>query len=299
MYTCWVVGDGALTARCCDILLRNDRALRGIVTDSEFVAEWARERDVATVSRADMMAELGRERFDYLLSIVNLRILREDALALPEKHAINFHDGPLPEYAGVHCTSWALLHGATEYGVTWHRISGGVDEGPILEQERFEVSGRETAYTLNAKCYDAAARSFERLDAALASGEAVERAQDLSKRNYFGMFQHPDSVLDFSQSASKLEALVRATELGGHPNLLGRAKVRLGDDYFVCEAAEAVPSVRAWNPGEVLEADEDGVLVAAGEGALRITSLSTLDGSPAPQLRIGQVFDSLDAEAAR
>ena len=44
MYSCWVVGDGALTARCCDILRENERSLLGVVTDSPMVADWGEQQ---------------------------------------------------------------------------------------------------------------------------------------------------------------------------------------------------------------------------------------------------------------
>ena len=311
MYSCWVVGDGALTARCCDILRESGRTLLGVVTDSPMVADWAKDRGVRAVDRKEMAAgALDGEPFDYLFSIVNMRILAPEILAAPRKGAINFHDGPLPEYAGVHCTSWAILAGAEMYGVSWHRMSGGIDEGPVLERELFSVSERETAYSLNAKCYDAAARSFERLDEGLAAGTVVANEQDLSKRSYFGMFQHPEggAVLDWSQPAAKLDALVRATEFGGQPNLLGTAKLRVGDGYLACKASEAAAG--QGQPGEVLEADEKGAVVATGEGALRLKSLVTLDGGapeplqpgarlPLPDRKTGERFGRLMEQCSR
>ena len=38
---------------------------------------------------------LSGEPFDYLFSIVNMRILPPEIVAIPRKRAINFHDGPL------------------------------------------------------------------------------------------------------------------------------------------------------------------------------------------------------------
>ena len=136
-------------------------------------------------------------------------------------------------------------------------------------------------------CYDAAARSFERLDEALATGAAVETEQDLSKRSYFGMFQHPEGggVLDWSQPAAKLDALVRASEFGGHPNLLGTAKLRVDGGYLVCTASEVASG--HGRLGEVLEADERGAVVATGDGALRLKTLVTLDGGEAAALETG------------
>ena len=76
----------------------NDRILR-----------WCEENEIRRVSyRDDLATELAAEPFDYLFSITNLSIIPEAVLALPRRQAINFHDGPLPRYAGLRAPAWAL-----------------------------------------------------------------------------------------------------------------------------------------------------------------------------------------------
>ena len=72
-------------------------------------------------------------------------------IALPTRAAINFHDGPLPEYAGLNTPVWALLNGETQHGVTWHLMTREVDRGDILAQRRFDLTDSETALTLNTR----------------------------------------------------------------------------------------------------------------------------------------------------
>ena len=105
--------------------------------------------------------------------------------------AINFHDAPLPAYAGLYATSWALLGAEPQHGVTWHTMEAAVDEGEILAQERFDVAVDETAFTLNAKCYEAGISSFQELVGDLESGELEPRPQGTGERRYFSKFQRP------------------------------------------------------------------------------------------------------------
>lgn len=90
-----------------------------------------------------------------MLSIANLRVLPDALLAVGRSGAINFHDGPLPRYAGLHATTWALLAHERTHGVTWHLVEGGIDEGRVLVQREVPIAEDETALTLNAKCYAA------------------------------------------------------------------------------------------------------------------------------------------------
>lgn len=54
---------------------------------------------------------------------------------LVERKAINLHMGVAPEYRGADCNFWALYDGRPEYvGATIHRLSSGLDSGPILRR---------------------------------------------------------------------------------------------------------------------------------------------------------------------
>ena len=86
---------------------------------------------------------------------------RAKSLAQAGKGAINFHDGPLPRYAGLNAPVWAIINGEPDHGITWHMIEGGVDEGDILEQRLFELASEETALTLNTGTWNANTFQFD------------------------------------------------------------------------------------------------------------------------------------------
>ncbi|MCZ7669919.1 MAG: formyltransferase family protein [Chloroflexi bacterium] len=125
----------------------------GVVTTAVPLQQWAQSHHIPTFTLSkNLAAELQeREPFDYLFSITNLAILPEALLVLPQKGAINFHDGPLPRYAGLYATSWALLNQELIHGVTWHTMTAAVDEGLLLKQQLFPHSGRETAFSSTSK----------------------------------------------------------------------------------------------------------------------------------------------------
>lgn len=62
-------------------------------------------------------------------------ILRESVFSLPKEGSINLHCGKLPEFRGAPPAFWELLQGEEEVGVTIHRVSAELDQGPILKQE--------------------------------------------------------------------------------------------------------------------------------------------------------------------
>ena len=55
-------------------------------------------------------------------------------------HAVNYHNGFLPQYRGLKATAWSIYHGDRESGFAFHRMDARFDRGPILLQEAIPVT---------------------------------------------------------------------------------------------------------------------------------------------------------------
>lgn len=62
-------------------------------------------------------------------------ILKPAIFALPRFGSVNIHCGWLPDYRGAPPAFWELLNGETSVGVTIHRVTSNLDEGPILARD--------------------------------------------------------------------------------------------------------------------------------------------------------------------
>ena len=69
-----------------------------------------------------------------------------DALA---PHLINTHPAYLPEFPGAHGVRDALAAGVTETGASIIVVDNGVDQGPIIVQERVSVLPGDTEHELH------------------------------------------------------------------------------------------------------------------------------------------------------
>jgi natural product biosynthesis luciferase-like monooxygenase protein len=307
-----VVGDESLTIQCADLLRERGHAIHAVVTGSPEVRRWAEERSLrvldASILRKDdardtrlAAAGLTRGAVDWLLSIANLRVLPDALLAVGRSGAINFHDGPLPRYAGLHATTWALLAHERTHGVSWHLVEGGIDEGRVLVQREVAIADDETALTLNAKCYAAGIESFRDLEAGLASGSITPRAQDLTQRTYFGRWDRPSAIctLDLSGGSDDVVALVRALDLGRYPSPLGVAKIDDVERTFLVRRARALEPRPGARPGEVLAHEGDELVVATRDGAVSLGALLDADGLPLDRAcwpRVGAQLPALSAD---
>ncbi|MDE4131502.1 LLM class flavin-dependent oxidoreductase [Phaeobacter sp. QD34_3] len=293
-----IIGNESLAVGCGDALLARGHIIRAVVSQDEAIRNWAAEKGITVLANPNDLNELPGG-FDWLLSIANLRVIPDAVLKQASKGAVNFHDGPLPRYAGLNAPNWALIEGARDYGITWHMIEGGIDEGDILAQRLFDVAGDETAFSLNSKCYAAAMDSFGEVIEQLETGSLNRQPQDLSQRSYFARADRPaaGARLDFTRPAAELARLVRALDFGGYWNPLSAPKIAIGDRVLLVSRAEAIEGDAA--PGEVLENTNDGLTVACGSGALRLAGITDTSGRSLSVLDLcatGDLLPALDAQ---
>jgi natural product biosynthesis luciferase-like monooxygenase protein len=276
-----LIGSESLLIECAQILQSTGFGVCAVVTHNAAIVRWAASQQIATFSEPAQLLQAGAPHgFGYLFSITHLSVLAPEVIALPTRAAINFHDGPLPEYAGLNTPVWALLNGETQHGVTWHLMSGEVDRGDILAQRRFDIAEDETALTLNTRCFETAIESFEHVARGLADGSLVARAQTTPVQHRCVRHQRPLAVLDWTRPCADLARLVRALDFGAYANPVASAKLLTAQGVLLVGRAQATGRSTMQAPGTVLAVQADGLTVAAADGELHLQALQRSCGGP-------------------
>ena len=282
-FRCVIFGSGTLPIRCIHILLQHGHQPHAIVSHDDALRRWAEEHDIAALSLSDdIVAFLQQQSFDYLFSIAYPFIVPEHILALPLKGAINYHDAPLPSYAGSHATFWALFNGETQHGVTWHEMAEKVDAGNILKQTIIPITPTETSQTLNVKCYDAAIHAFSALIGDLATEQITPLAQDFTKRSFFRNRQRPRAIcaLQWDRTTSEIAAFVRALDFGDSPNLIGLPKLMIGDDALIVRELSFYAHHMDVPHGTITHLTANELVIATTDGQVAIRQVATIEGQP-------------------
>ena len=275
--SCVLVGESNLLVRCAEILTGRGHHIAAIVTTDGTI------KDGPNVYRsmADARQSL-TDRPDLLLSIVNRTVLSVDDLAFPKFASINYHDSPLPAYAGVNAPSWAILHGETEHGVTWHLMAGAVDSGDILVQRRFPMAEEETALSLSAKCFEHAIDSFGKLLDQIEAGNLIGTTQDETKRTVFAKSRRlpRQGIIRWTDPGAQVGRFIRAAQLGPYENDFGLPKILLADDSVVIVGkADVMREHTTSAPGTIIDVGRHDLLIASGDGVLlRLEGLAATDG---------------------
>jgi len=308
-WRCVLVGSESLLIQCAQTLEQRGHQVIAVVSQRAAIRKWAAERGIRLLRDAKaLVAAADLQPFDYLFSITNLAVLPDAALALPTRGAINFHDGPLPEYAGLNTPVWALFNGETGHGVTWHAMTAAIDAGDILTQRRFAIAAGETALTLNTKCFEAGIDSFEEMVEGIASGRLQPRPQTEPIGRYFGRKDRPAAAasLPWAQGAEAVETLVRSLNFGTYANPVASAKASANGQGVIVHEVVSTDDVSTQAPGTVVAFDDGGITVATSTHDVRMVRIEQTCGGALTAreavaklgLAVGARFDVIEGAMA-
>jgi natural product biosynthesis luciferase-like monooxygenase protein len=278
---CVLLGSESLLIQCAQTLARQGHQVLAVVTQRASVRQWAAQQGILVFADAEhLLAAQHLRPFDYLFSITNLSVLPDQLIELPKRAAINFHDGPLPEYAGLNTPVWALLNGEREHGITWHLMQREVDRGDVLVQRRFAIDANETALSLNTKCFEAGVESFEGLVRGLADGSLSPRTQNVAPQRYYRRRDRPATAafLDWTRPAAHVQRLGRALDFGSYANPVASPWILVPDGVLLASLVAATDQRSTAPPGTIVGFDGQALTVATCDFDVRIGALATTCG---------------------
>jgi methionyl-tRNA formyltransferase len=239
----------------------------------------------ASVRKPPFLDELRALAPDVVVVVAYGKILPPEVLAVPRLGCLNVHASLLPKYRGAAPIQWAIIRGERETGVTLMQMDAGMDTGDMLLKRVVPIGEQVTAGDLHAQLAPVGAAALvdglERLQA----GTLVAEKQDPAAATLAPMLTKETGRVDFAAGARAVRDLVRGcdpwplgfTTLGGQPLKLFKPKIVSGSG----------------EPGTVIGADRDGLLVACGAdvvafgelqlpGKKRMSAQALLAGHPIP-----------------
>ena len=216
--------------------------------------------------------ELAALNADLMVVVAYGLILPQAVLDTPRLGCVNVHASLLPRWRGAAPIQRAVEAGDAESGVAIMQMEAGLDTGPVLVEVRTPLSPRETGGSLHDKLADLGGPALLQALAQLESGTAQPQVQDDARANYAGKITKEEARIDWQRPAAELERLVRAfnpfpvcwTEYADNKGKPQRLRVYAAKHEQGCHTDK---------PGTILSADDEGILVACGREALRLTHL--------------------------
>jgi len=227
------------------------------------------------LSGSDFFHRLRNLAPDLIVSAAFGRYIPAVLLESVPRGGINLHPSLLPRYRGAAPIAWALIRGDEISGVTVHYLSGEMDAGDILAQETVAIAPDDDLPALSRKLARKGAELLLGVVRQIEGDQTRPRPQDENEATAAPKLSKENGHLNWKQPASDIYNLVRGLNPwpGAYTFISGKKGVRM---LKIIKAA--VLEDAGGDPGEILEASGDRLVIAAGEGAIGILSLQLEGG---------------------
>jgi len=215
----------------------------------------------------ETLAALAAFGADLFVVVAYGRILPQALLDVPRLGAWNVHASLLPRLRGAAPIQWSIIRGDAETGVSIMRMEAGLDTGPVAAMAETAITDEDTTGSLSERLARLGADLLGETLPRIAAGQVTLAAQDDAGATLAPPLEKDDGRLDFAQPARAVSARARGVDpWPGATALLDGEVVKLFRPRVV-PAGDLLPVRAAAQPGTVLRADGDGLVIACGDGA--------------------------------
>ena len=232
---------------------------RGLRLDGRFADDAVAAHDALRAARPEAIVDAA-----YGL------ILPPWLLELPRLGCLNIHASLLPRWRGAAPIQRAIEAGDTQTGITVMQMDAGLDTGDMLLAQPVAIAADDTAASLHDRLAALGAQLIvDALDRA-AQGRLRRQPQPDAGATYAAKIDKREAAVDWTLPAAVLERRLRAFDpFPGASSALGGEIVKLWRGRVV-EGRGA--------PGAIIAADDAGIVVACGDGALCVVELQRAGG---------------------
>ena len=218
-------------------------------------------------------------------------ILPKDIIDLPPLGTLNIHASLLPRWRGAAPIQASIIAGDNETGVSIMRMVPALDAGPVILQAKTPILDDETGGELTVRLSELGALAIVEAMTLISLGDSTGTPQPDDSVTYAGKVNREQARIDFTRPAIDVARVIRAFDPApGAFSVVRGAEVKL---FGARVAADA-----KGDPGTVVAIDEMGMLVACGEGGVRIAyahpsgrrRLASLDWMQGRGIAVGDTF---------
>jgi methionyl-tRNA formyltransferase len=252
---------------------------RGLKLQMSPVKEMAQQKKLPVLQPArardeSFIHELRRLQPDLIAVAAYGQILPGSILELPRFGCLNVHTSLLPKYRGAAPIQHAILNGESETGVTIMKMDAGLDTGDILTQEKTPIHSSDDSLTLHDRLGRIGAQLLVRTIPDYAAGRLPPLPQPTEGVSHAPKIRKQDGKIDWAQPSTAVWNRVRALV----PWPVAFTHLKIQPEPLLWKIWQAELNDQTGEPGCVLSADKNGIVVGCGTGSLRILAVQREGG---------------------
>lgn len=195
------------------------------------------------------------------------QILPRGILEAPRVACLNLHASLLPRHRGAAPIQAAIASGDSETGITVMYMDEGLDTGDILSQQRIDILPTDTGGSLHDRLAQIAPDALLESLQLLAREIAPRVPQNNALATYAPKLNRNDGRIDWSQPAEILERKIRA--FNPWPGAFTTVTPKSGKPRNLKIFSASIVDL-VGKPGEILQTEEPGLVIAASDCALSL-----------------------------
>jgi methionyl-tRNA formyltransferase len=214
---------------------------------------------------------------DLMIMAYALMFVPKAARSIPRLGSICFHPSLLPRHRGPSAVNWPIIRGENKSGFSWFYPTDGLDEGDLALRWECEIGPDDTVIDLYfKKIFPAGVESVLQVCDLFRSGNPPRVTQDETAATYESWCRKRDARINWARPVADVYNLIRGTNPapGAWTTHKGK-KLDIFDSRRVAGSGTGVP-------GEVLSLGEEGMVVAAEGGAIRVIRVRPAKGAKMP-----------------
>ncbi len=227
---------------------------------------------------------------DVMVVVAYGLLLPEPVLSIPRLGCLNIHASLLPRWRGAAPIHRAVMAGDKQTGICIMQMDAGLDTGAVLHRREIPIPNNVTSGELHDELAELGAAGLLETLAGLISGTIEATPQAEEGANYAHKLKKSEALLDFSNTSVQLHQQIMAF------NPWPVAQTTFDNQQLRIWRSElpdpAISSTAA--PGTVIEINADGVLVATGDGVLRLLQIQRPGKKPAAASDVARGMQLMD-----
>jgi methionyl-tRNA formyltransferase len=205
--------------------------------------------------------QLGSHEADLCVMAYVLLFVPEEALNVPKYGSIQYHPSLLPWHKGPSSINWPIIMGKEKTGLSIFWPDNGLDTGPILLQKEVDIEPDDTLGSVYFdKLFPLGVEAMMEAIELVRDGKAPKQEQDPDAGSYEGWCRKEDVEIDWSKSTDEVYNLIR----GANPQPGAWSRYN-GQEVKIFDSRK---NDAIGEPGSVLAIDDEGMVVATGDGSI-------------------------------